>query len=40
MFALPSLEQHSVAPEELELVHLGLAEVDDGVVVVDGILND
>jgi hypothetical protein len=34
-----TLEEHSVALEDLELVHLGLSHLNDGIVVVLGLLN-
>lgn len=34
-----ALEQHRITSEELQLVHLVLGERDDGVVIVDGFLD-
>ena len=39
LLSLFAFEDHSVTLEYLELVHLGLRELDDGVVVLRGVLN-
>ena len=36
----PNLDEDGIAAEELELLHGGGVERDDGVIIVDGLIDD